>query len=147
MHVVEVTYTSDMHVHDAAQRKLEQHAERCSNLQVFGWQNDRLQIFVIGHTGVMRMRQDNANMYCTILARLGVLPHRMTPFHFDLAIQSLRKSCAIMSCFPSAKAMPFQLGEDPSACAACICQGCTSPNLADPPPTRPCRVLLMHPLH
>ena len=99
LHVIEVTYTSDLYVHGAVPRNFQQHDELCRNLRAFGWQNVRIHTFVVGHTGVMLvMRQDNAN----ILTQHGTSQHRVTPFLAELAIRSLHKSCVILSCFPSA---------------------------------------------
>ena len=52
--------------------------------------------FIVGHTGAMR--SDNA----VILRELGISPSRVGPFLSELAVSSLQKSCAILSCFPSA---------------------------------------------
>ena len=91
LHVIEVTYTSDLYVHNAVPRKLQQHDELCRKLRAFGWQNICVHIFVVGHVGVMR--QNSAN----ILTQLGISQQIVTPFFADLAIRSLHKCCAILS--------------------------------------------------
>ena len=102
VHVVEVGYTSDYLLHERRRTKLEQHAQLCRNLASYGWVNVRMHAFVVGHTGVMLA--DNASA----MTSLGVSPARVGPFLADLAITSLRKSCAILSCFPTAHVEPVR---------------------------------------
>ena len=105
VHLVEVTYTSDFHVHDRVQAKREQHAQLRRNFLDFGWQKVSIHVFVIGHTGVMR--EANASL----LIELGVLPDRVSPFLCGLSVSSLQKSCAILSCFPALRSESTQSGE------------------------------------
>ena len=94
VHLVEVGYTSDFLLHDRRQAKLEQHSDLRRNLLAFGWAKVQVHCFIVGHTGVML--QDNANH----LISLGISPSRVGPFLNNIAVASLRKSCAILSCFP-----------------------------------------------
>ena len=92
-----VTYTSVLYVHGAVLCKLEQHADLCRHLSTFGWQNYKLNIFVVGHLGVIR--QDNAHAGI-VLTYLGIPSHIVTPFLSELVSSSLHKSCASCPAFP-----------------------------------------------
>ena len=97
VHLVEVGYTADFALPMCMHRKQAQHAQLLRNMQAYGWQVVSLHTFVIGHSGVMLAH--NAG----ILTCLGVPFPRVRPFLAGLAIDSLRKSCAILSQFPSLK--------------------------------------------
>ena len=100
VHLVEVGYASDFLLHERRQAKLQQHSQLCRNLSAFGWANVHPHCFIVGHTGVM------LNGNAALLTGLGVTPSRVGPFLVDLAVASLRKSCAILSCFPSGLSVP-----------------------------------------
>ena len=77
VHLVKVTYTSDLHLHDRVQTKLDlldQHADLRRNLLAHRWVNVHIHVFVLGHTGVMRSHS------ATSLTELGIDPCRVTPF-------------------------------------------------------------------
>ena len=100
VHIVEVGYTSDYLLHERRRTKLEQHSELCRNLSAFGWVNIRMHAFVVGHTGVMLAANGD------LLTALGISSPRVGPFLAELAIASLQKSCAILSCFPFSQSAP-----------------------------------------
>ena len=100
VHIVEVGYTSDFLLHERRSTKLEQHSQLRRNLLDFGWVNVRMHAFVVGHTGVMLA--SNAD----VMTALGISPICVGPFLTNLALTSLQKSCAILSCFPSLQPMP-----------------------------------------
>ena len=79
---------------------LEQHSNLRRNLLAFGWAKVQVHCFIVGHTGVML--QDNANH----LISLGISPSRVGPFLNSIAVASLRKLCAILSCFPVNQPVP-----------------------------------------
>ena len=94
LHLVEVTFTSDLGLRSAMAKKADQHRQLCTNLLNFGWVNVNLHCFVIGHTGSM------LTLNARILARLGISSHRIPAFLSEQAIDGLRKSAAILACFP-----------------------------------------------
>ena len=107
VHLVEVTYTSDLHLHDRVQTKLDQHADLRRNLLAYGWVNVQIHVFVLGHTGVMRSHS------ATSLTELGIDPCRVTPFLSALAIAGLYRSVGILGMFPSLRSLNLAR---PSSC-------------------------------
>ena len=95
IHIVEVGYTGDMYLHDTIAAKKIQHQQLCINLSAFGWAHVRQHQFIVGHTGVMLTENVVA------LQALGINASRVDPFLRRLAVSSLQKSTAILSCFPS----------------------------------------------
>lgn len=95
LHLVEVTFTSDLRVHDRVATKMQQHAQLCADLRAFGWVNVHLHIFIMGHTGVVRVHNTD------ILHSLGVPVDRTLPFLRSLAVMALQRSTGILRCFPS----------------------------------------------
>ena len=94
IHLVEVTFSGDFNLHDRLPDKQAQHARLLENLVAFGWRDVRLHIFVVGHTGIMLA--SNA----AVLQELGVGSGCMKILA-GLAVASLRKSAAILRCFPT----------------------------------------------
>lgn len=93
---IELGFTSDLNLVQYMHAKLQQPQQLKDILLNFGWRTVHLHTFIVGHTGVMLTR--NAD----ILADMRVAPSRVGPFLDKLAVDSLRKSHAILSCFPSA---------------------------------------------
>ena len=84
-----------MYLHECMQRKMEQHAQLCSNLRAFGWGNVQSSAFIIGHTGAM-LASSNVT-----LSTLGIAPSDADSLLKNIAIASLQKSCAILYTFAS----------------------------------------------
>ena len=96
VHLIEVGFTSDLLVHDRVQVKLDQHEQLRRNLLAYGWADVRVHPIIIGHTGVMRATT------AAIMSTLGLPPRQVDVFLCELAIASMLKSCAILTCFPNA---------------------------------------------
>ena len=83
VHLVEVTFTSDLALNPAMVKKAEQHQQLRANLMASGWVRIKLHCFVIGHTGTMLTT--NAG----ILAELGISSRRIPTLRSFLSQQVL----------------------------------------------------------
>ena len=72
----------------------------------YGWGQVYVHAFIVGHTGVMS--QANAD----ILQDLGVSFPDIDSMLTNLAVSSLQKSCAILSCFPKVSRCPDTACDD-----------------------------------
>ena len=132
VHILEVGYTSDLFLHECMQRKLEQHAQLCRNLQAFGWARVQQSAFIIGHTGAM-LASNQAT-----LSSLGITPTDADSLLKKLAITSLQKSCAILYTFAS---QSREANEQHSSQEHCILSApsapCVSSRALHEPPSLP----------
>ena len=93
LHLVEVTFTTEISLADRVAVKTRQHEQMCNLLREAGWQDVVLDIFVVGHTGVM----GNSNR--GILEALGVRPSHLKEALQQVAVLGCRYSCDILKPF------------------------------------------------
>ena len=107
LHLVEVGYTMDFRVHEHMAVKIQQHSQLRSNLLSYGWGSVWIHAFIVGHTGIM------CRVNAEILRDLGVPDVGIKAMLSSLAVESLQKSAAILSCFPKLPSRPDVDGQQP----------------------------------
>ena len=118
MHIIEVGYSGDWHVHERVKDKLDQHEQLHRNLRAFVWTSVHLHAFVLGHSGVM----PGGNV--DVLHSWGVCRSRVGPFLAELAVASLHKSCGILCTFP------LQSGSPPGVVSGVLLAQPAAPSLS-----------------
>ena len=113
LHLVEVTFTTDFALVARVAAKSRQHQQLCQLLHDAGWRDVVLQIFVVGHTGVMGI--DNRG----ILEALGVRPAMLADCLHQVAILGCRFSCDMLKAFWQNRPAAVEQSPDASASSQC----------------------------